>query len=210
MAPRRPRAESPPGFVAARARRWTVRARSAVAAALVVTVGMAAASTTMLWVLYQSLARSTQAAAETRSAQLAEQLREEYPTDLDPGLLGTDGQIGAIQLLDRSGAVIARSAGAPARPLAGVVLPPGDSVSVGQVQTPDDGGDYWVTARGATTPGGPVTVVVGGDREPVETVVVTVGLLLAVSGPLVVALVAGPPTYWWAGRCDPSRRSGRR
>lgn len=199
MAPTEPAAGPSSGFAATRARRWTVRTRSAVAAALVVTVGLTAASAAMLGVLYQSLARSALTAADTRAGQLAEQLREESPADLDPGLLGTDGQVGAIQLLDRNGAVLAASAGAPAQPLATVVVPPGDSVSVGRVQTPGDGGDYWVAARGATTPDGPVTVVVGGDREPVETVVGTVGLLLAVSGPLVVALVAWA-TYVLVGR----------
>ena len=199
MAPTPAAAEPLAGFVTNRARRWTVRTRSAVAAALVVTVGLAAASAAMLWVLYQSLARSTQAAADTRAVQLAEQLHEESPTDLDPGLLGTDGQVGAIQLLDRNGAVIAASVGAPTQPLAAVIVPPGDSVSVGRVQTPGDGGDFWVTAAGATTTAGPVTVVVGGDREPVENVVATVGLLLAVAGPLVVALVAWA-TYVLVGR----------
>ena len=50
--------------------------------------------------------------------------------------------------------------------------------------------DFWVTGVGADSPAGPVTVLVGADREPVEDVVTTVGWLLAVCGPIVVALVA--------------------
>lgn len=62
----------------------------------------------------------------------------------------------------------------------------GDSsatVTVGPIQLPAERGDYWVTARGAAAPAGPVTVLVGGNREPVESIVGTVALLLAVSGP---------------------------
>ncbi|GJF10513.1 two-component sensor histidine kinase [Mycolicibacterium cyprinidarum] len=179
--------------------RWTVRTRSTVAAALVVTLGVAVASAAMLLVLYQTLQRSSQAAAQTRASQLVEQLRSDEPTELDPGLLGTDGQIGVIQVLDDRGQVLLASAGAPRTPLVSMVVPPTQSVSVGRVQLPGERGDYWVVARGANTPAGPVTVLVGGDREPVEAIVSTVGLLLAISGPLLVALVAWA-TYLLVGR----------
>ncbi len=178
---------------------WTVRTRSTVAAALVVTLGVVVASTAMLLVLYQTLQRSTQAAAQTRASQLVEQLRTDGPTDLDPGLLGTDGQIGVVQVLDDRAEVLVASAGAPRTPVVSMVVPPDQSVSVGRVQLADERGDYWISARGANTPAGPVTVLVGGDREPVETIVSTVGLLLAISGPLLVALVAWA-TYLLVGR----------
>lgn len=178
---------------------WSVRTRSTVAAALVVTLGVAVASAAMLLVLYQTLHGSTQAAAQTRAGQLVDQLRTDGPTDMDPGLLGTDGQIGVIQVLDDRGEVVLASAGAPRTPVVSVAVPPGESVSVGRVQLPAERGDYWVSARGANTPAGPVTVLVGGDREPVESIVSTVGLLLAMSGPLLVALVAWA-TYVLVGR----------
>ncbi|MGK2881786.1 MAG: ATP-binding protein [Mycobacterium sp.] len=185
--------------VTARLAHWTVRTRSTVAAALVVTIGVAIASAAMLLVLYQTLQGSTQAAAQTRAGQLVEQLRTDGPAELDPGLLGTDGQIGVIQVLNDNGKVVLASAGAPQTPVVSVVVPPNETVSVGRVQLPAERGDFWVSARGAITPAGPVTVVVGGDREPVETIVTTVGLLLAVSGPLLVALVAWA-TYLLVGR----------
>ncbi|PPJ40551.1 two-component sensor histidine kinase, partial [Pseudoxanthomonas sp. KAs_5_3] len=50
--------------------------------------------------------------------------------------------------------------------------------------------DYWLIGRGVATPTGLVTIFVGADREPVETVVTTVAILLAVVGPLVLALAA--------------------
>jgi hypothetical protein len=79
---------------------WKVRTRSTVVAAVVVTVGMAVASAAMLLVLYHTLQQSAQQAAEARAVQLVEQLRSDAPADLDPGLLGTDGQVGVIQILN--------------------------------------------------------------------------------------------------------------
>lgn len=179
--------------------RWTVRTRSTAAAALVVTLGVGLASAAMLLVLYHTLRQSTQAAAQARAGQLVEQLRNDAAGDLDPGLLGTDGQVGIIQLLDGHGSVILASAGAPAAPLVSIAVPPTEAVSVGRVQLAGERGDYWVSARGVDTPAGPVTVLVGADREPVETIVGTVALLLGISGPLLVVLVASA-TYLLVGR----------
>lgn len=172
------------------ATQWTVRTRSTAAAALVVTLGVAVASAAMLVMLYHTLRSSTQDAAATRAAQLVEQLRSDAPADLDPGLLGTDGQVGVIQVLDAHGSVITGSAGAPTTAVVGVAVPAGQTASVGRVQLPAERGDYWVIARGVDTPAGPVTVLVGADREPVETILGTVALLLGITGPLLVVLIA--------------------
>jgi signal transduction histidine kinase len=159
-------------------------------AAVVVTVGLGVASAAMLLVLYHTLQRSTEQAAQARAAQLVQLMRTDEPRDLDPGSLGTDGQIGAIQILDHAGAIVAGSVDAPAIPLTTQTLPPGQAAFLGRRQFADDRGDFWVIARGGATPAGPMTVVVGGDREPVESVIATVSVLLGVSGPLVVMLVA--------------------
>lgn len=185
---------------------WQVRTRSTVAAALVVTVGMSLACGTTLLVLFHTLRGSTQAAAAVRANQLAEQLRNDSPADLDPGLLATDGQVGVIQIVDRRGAVMAASAGAPATPLVSRSVTPPESVSLGRVQLPGSAGDNWVTARGADSPSGPVTVLVGGAREPVETIVGTVALLLGVGGPPVVILVAWATYLLVGGALKPVER----
>lgn len=177
-------------LIAARPASWTVRTRSTAAAALAVTLGIVIAAAALLLVLYFTLQRSSEAAAQARAVQLVEQLRNDAAQDLDSGLLGTDGQVGVIQILDGRGAVVLASVGAPAAPLVSIAVPPEQTVSVGRVQLTGEQGDYWVAARGVATPAGPVTVVVGADREPVETIVATVALLLAVSGPLLVALIA--------------------
>ena len=186
--------------------RCKVRTRSTAAAAVVVTLGVGLASAAMLLVLYHTLRGSTQQAAAARAGQLVEQLRNDAPADLDPGLLGTDGQVGVIQLLDRRGAVVAASVGAPTTRLVSQTVAPGASVFLGRVQTAADDGDYWMTARGAVTPGGPVTVLVGGAREPVESIVTTVAVLLAVGGPLLVMLVAWATWVLVGGALRPVER----
>jgi signal transduction histidine kinase len=186
--------------------RWKVRTRSTVAAALVVTLGGALASAAMLLVLYHTLRGSTQQAASARAGQLVEQLHNDAPADLDPGLLGTDGEVGVIQVLDRRGTVVAASVGAPATPLVPQLVAPGAAEFLGRVQTAADDGDYWVTARGADTPGGQVTVLVGGAREPVESIIATVAVLLAVGGPLLVVLVAWATYVLVGGALRPVER----
>lgn len=185
--------------------RWKVRTRSTVAAAIVVTLGMCLASAAMLLVLYHTLRASTQQAAQARAGQLVEQLRSDAPADLDRGLLGTDGQVGVIQILDGRGAVVAASVGAPGTPLVSETVAPGTLVFLGRVQTAGDG-DYWMSARGGVTPGGPVTVLVGGAREPVETTLATVAVLLGVSGPVLVVLVAWATYVLIGGALRPVER----
>ncbi|WP_240163549.1 sensor histidine kinase [Mycolicibacterium sphagni] len=170
------------------------------------TVGMGVASAAMLLVLYHTLQRSAQQAAEARAQQLVEQLRNDVPADLDPGLLGTDGQVGIIQIMDRHGTVVAASSDAPAAPLVPDTVSPGQSVFLGHVQSAAEDGDYWMTAHGADTPAGPVTVTVGGAREPVESIIETVAVLLAVSGPLLVALVAWATYVLVGGALRPVER----
>ncbi|WP_430335480.1 sensor histidine kinase [Rhodococcus sp. ACT016] len=186
-------------------RRWNVRARSATAAALVVIVCLVIAGGAMVFVLYRALEQSARDAADVRAQQIAMQLQNVSPAALDPGLLATDDQIGVIQVVGADHSVVAESTGAPPSPLATPTLGPGEEVSLGRVED-HRGGDYWLVARGAGPPSEPLTVLVGADREPVERVIVTVGLLLAVGGPLVVALVAFATYRFVGGALAPVER----
>ena len=168
---------------------WTVRTRTTVAATVVVTFCLMLAGGALLLVLFRSLETSAQSTAAARAAQVAEQLKTEAAAELDLSLLATDGQVGVVQVLDPAGRVVVVSAGGPSAPLSSVAVPPGSRKSLGRV-APDQDNDFWVTGAGAQTPTGPVTVLVGADREPVESVVTTIAGLLAVAGPIVVALVA--------------------
>ena len=96
--------------------RASVRTRSALAAAVVMTVCLAIAGGVLLLVLYRSLESTAQGAAAARAEQISAQLRTDTPRELDPSLLVTDSQVGAVQIVDESGSVLAASNGAPPIP----------------------------------------------------------------------------------------------
>ncbi|MCW2687778.1 MAG: signal transduction histidine kinase [Mycobacterium sp.] len=168
---------------------WTVRTRTAVAATAVVTVCLMLAGTALLVLLFRSLESSARSAAEARAGQVSEQLATEAPAELDRSLLATDSQVGVVQVVDQNGKVVAQSLGSPGAPLSSRSIAPGTTAFLGRMQ-PDPDNDFWVTGQGVTSPVGPVTVLVGADRDPVENVVMTVAGLLAIGGPIVVAVVA--------------------
>jgi signal transduction histidine kinase len=167
----------------------SVRTRSAVAAALVMTVGLAIAGGVLLLVLYRSLESTAQGAAAARAEQISAQLRTDAPREVDPSLLVTDSQIGAVQIVDDTGTVLAASNGAPTSPLVTTSLSNGQTRNMGRVEDPGRGFDYWVFARASAVPDGSVTILVGADREPVESVVTKVAALVAFGSPVIIALV---------------------
>jgi signal transduction histidine kinase len=143
----------------------------------------------LLLVLYRSLESTAQGAAAARAEQISAQLRTDLPREVDPSLLVTDSQIGAVQIVDDTGTVLAASNGAPTSPLVTTSLSDGQARSVGRVEDPGRSFDYWVSARATAVRGGSVTILVGADREPVESVVTKVAALLAVGSPVIIALV---------------------
>lgn len=172
-----------------RPRSWTVRVRSAVASTLVVAVCLIIAGAALLGVLYDSLENSARAAAEARALQVSEQLESDTDGEIEDSLLATDGQIGIVQVVDPSGVVLTTSRGDGSAALSTEQVIAPQSENLGRMES-DELGDFWVTGRGISTSSGSVTVLVGADREPVEKVVSTVAVLLAIVGPIVVALVA--------------------
>ena len=167
----------------------SVRTRSALAAAVVMTLSLAIAGGVLLLVLYRSLESTAQGAAAARAEQISAQLRTDTPREVDPSLLVTDSQIGAVQIVDDTGTVLAASNGAPTSPLVTTSLSNGQARTLGRVEGPGRSFDYWVSARATAVPGGSVTILVGADREPVESVVTKVAALLAVGSPVIIALV---------------------
>lgn len=177
-----------------RPRSWTVRVRSAVASTLVVAVCLIAAGGALVGVLYSSLERSAVSAASARVALIAQQWESEDRDDdrgprVENSLLATDGQVGIVQVVDASGAVLESSRGDATTPLTTQQVPSSGVQDLGRVDIRGIG-EFWVFATGVTSARGGATVVVGADREPVEKVVGTVALLLVAVGPFVVALVA--------------------
>src|SRR6476646_9824536 len=169
--------------------RASVRTRSALAAAVAMTLSLAIAGGVLLLVLYRSLESTAQGAAAARAEQISAQLRTDTPREVDPSLLVTDSQIGAVQIVDDTGTVLAASNGASTSPLVTTSLSNGQARTLGRVEGPGRSFDYWVSARATAVPGGSVTILVGADREPVESVVTKVAALLAVGSPVIIALV---------------------
>ena len=166
-----------------------VRSRSALAAAVVMTLCLAIAGAVLSVVLYRSLESTAETAAGLRAERIAAALRSDDLDDLDSTLLATDGQIGVVQVAGATGVIRAASNGAPRSPLAVVHLDDGEARNLGRVESSTDD-EYWVSARGATVDREPVTILVAVDREPVEEIVAKVGALLALGSPLLIALVA--------------------
>jgi two-component system OmpR family sensor kinase len=178
---------------------WGVRTRSALAAALVVTVAFALASGALLLVLQRSLQSAGDTSSAARAAEISTQLATTAPGDLAPGLLATDGRTAAVQVLDADGVVVLASPGALARPM--IATRP----SVGQVLVGDEDSDplvpddFRVTAEAVDGAQGRLTVLVAAGQQPVESTLVTVAALLAVGLPVIV-LVVGVATYALVGR----------
>ncbi|MGZ4575500.1 MAG: two-component sensor histidine kinase, partial [Mycobacteriaceae bacterium] len=178
-----------------------MRARSALAAALVVAVALAIASAALLWLLKNSLESASDGAAEARAHDVSRQLVNGGLDALDPVLLATDGRTTLIQVVDTNGRISAASPGAPPTPLDEGRAAAGEQFTLGRVDVNGrgEGGDYRVTALGVQSPAGEFTVLVAEGQRTTETTLETVALLLAGGIPVLV-LVVGAATYALVGR----------
>jgi len=168
--------------------RWdAVRVRTTVAATLVVGVALVISGAVLVGLLRTSLAGQVETAAELRAEDIAAHIRGGQPTAEQAVEDPVDS---VIQILDRSGNVVAASANVTGRqPIADIR--PGTAATVVDLRI-GGGSPYRVVARG--TVDGRFVVLVVGSLEPVQegTRVVTGVLLVGV--PLLVLLVAG--TTW--------------
>ncbi|ABS03293.1 sensor histidine kinase [Kineococcus radiotolerans] len=199
-------------------RRAGVRVRSTVAATALLAVLVAAGAVTGLLVLRSALYGG---AAETGSVQarlvrlsVTEEVLAQGPAGAEgtgdplPAREALDAAVGArvdrgshVQVLDASGAVVARSAR-----LAGLAaLSPARPPSAGQVQEvvalPQLGGrSRWVvTVVGAEVGDRPFYVVVAESTEDADRVLLVAAGLLAVGSPLLLAAIA-VATWTFVGR----------
>ena len=164
--------------------------RTSVAATLVVTVCLVLAGAALLFVLFRTLETSARAGRECPCPPGGRR-------DCRPGMLRIwidrcwlpTARWAAVQVVDSSGRLVAQSTGSPSTPLSRGMIAPGESEFLGQVEvdaetttgSPASGPiPRWVRSRSSSD------LV----ARPVEEVVATVGWLLAVGGPIVVALVA--------------------
>ncbi len=171
-----------------RLRRWFggIAVRSAAISGAAVLAGLVTVGALSVVALHEVLTSDVDHAAAARARTVAQRLREEPPDELDAVLLATDQGIVSVQVLDAHGVVLRRSESAPESPLIPV---PDHESRVGVPSTDDD--DVRVSAAVVTGREGDYTVLVGGGIEPVETMVSTVAVMLAVTAPVVAAVAAG-------------------
>ena len=177
---------------------WNISARSAVVSGTVVLVALAVAGGGLALVLYRSLLTGIDDAAAGRVRDVVAALQFDSATQLDGALLATDQRVVAVQLIDQSGAVVARSQSAPTMPL----VPPDSIGSALVIGLPDEAspdGDMRISGQTTDSFGMRYTVLVGAGSEGVEATVKTVMILLGCASPIVVAVAAGA-TYFLVGR----------
>ena len=180
-----------------------VRARSTMAAVLVVSIALAAGTAMLVLLLQKALIVGVQDAGRTRAGEVATQLRAEGVSGLGDQLVENvrAGQI--IQVVNQGGTVVAtsmpRTAKTPlsrARPGQGHVL----VAEADSLPATRDGDPYLITTLGAVdTKGLSYTVIIaspiGAQRESLRTVL----FYLLVGMPLLVLLV-GSATWVLVGR----------
>jgi signal transduction histidine kinase len=178
-------AERPRGL----ARLGTVRVRTTVAAALVAGLAMAVGGLALVAVLRASLTGELRTAARLRGQDVAAVLAA-HPAGPGPVAVDEPDEL-LIQILDERGRVVAASPGAEGlAPLAR--LRPGQSAEVTvPVSAPVEAdGQFLAVAVGADTALGRRTVLVVRSTETVSETTASVGGLLAVGLPLLLAVVA--------------------
>lgn len=178
--------------------RWGVRARSAVAAAVVVGAALLLTAVALLWVLRHSLESAADDAAGARAQQLSTQLLSDPPAEIDRAMLATDERTAAVQILHGDQVVLA-SPGAPTTPLSAARPLAGEQVQVGVIDAPGEVGSYRLTAQGVSGSQGDFTVLVAAVQDPIDATVAKVAVLLAVGLPVIV-LIVGAATYTLVGR----------
>lgn len=179
-----------------------VRMRSALAAAGVVAVALAAAAGLLLVLLQRSLLGSVESSAQSRATDVARQLGAEGAAALASDLQVTASSRQFVQVLDLQGRITASSGGrAAAAPLGAARPRPGETATTTvrglEALEPDE--RYVVVARGTSVRGGSYVVLVATSIEAQSETVSTVASYLVVGFPLLLVVVGGA-TFLFVGR----------
>lgn len=168
---------------------WGIAARSAVVAATVVLIALAAAGAGLIVLLYRIMITDVNDAATARLHDITASLRADPVDQIDAELLATDQRVVGIQVIDADGRVLKRSGDAPDQPMVALSrFGPHPTVGIPVDAVPDD--DVRISGRQVTTHDGRFTILVAGGTESVESTVKTVGRLLLAAAPVVILVVA--------------------
>lgn len=169
--------------------RWSIAARSAVVAGVVVLVTLAIAGAGLTALFYRSLIAGVDAAAAGRVGDVVSGLQEDFPAQLDDPLFATDQRIDEVQLVDPNGTVVRKSDSAPDTPLVAVGKI-GDALVKGLSPDASNDTDMRISARTVESPHGRFTILVAGRDAAVESTVKTAAVLLLLAAPIVVGVAA--------------------
>ncbi|MBI1351290.1 MAG: HAMP domain-containing protein [Actinomycetales bacterium] len=181
-------------------RRRGIRARSTIAAVAVVAAALVAGSVGLVIVLNAALTNSISQAVSQRAQDIAAQIASNDVGAATATAGASPGDATIVQVVDASGTVIVSS---PSIRGEKAILGPGAATagpSTDRVPLPFvDNDPYLVAARQASLPDGPVTVLAAQSWVPVQRVLQTVTLALAIAAPLLL-LAVGLITWVAVGR----------
>jgi signal transduction histidine kinase len=165
-----------------------VRARTTVAATLIVGAALVITAVGLIMFVRQSLVEQIDAVGYVRAEDVAALARQNtLPADL--AVAGDDGHL--TQVVDDTGRILASTTALPqGQPI--VAFRPSGSQSPARTikGVPGDNRAFRIVAVRTGTPGGPVTVYVASALEPVDDTVAVLQQGLAVGGPVLLVLVA--------------------
>lgn len=178
-----------------------VRGRSALAAVVVVALGLAVGAAAFVLLLQRELISTVQSDANARASEVAAQIAQEGVSGLGADLSGSRGtQI--VQVVDGAGHVVsATSDRARLRPLSALRPAPGQvqDVQSSRLTLLDDDDPYLVVVAGVQYDASYFRVVVATPISAQQESVRTALVLLVVGLPVLLLLVGGA-TWWLVGR----------
>ncbi|MEJ7649238.1 MAG: HAMP domain-containing sensor histidine kinase [Nakamurella sp.] len=179
--------------------RWSVRARSAMASALILAAALFLVFAAVLFTLKASLESASHDAARAQASEMAAALAGRGPAALDESLFADAGSTVVAQVLDSAGQVVRQSPSAPRVVLTTDRPAPGLQTDGGLLEVRDAPADYWVVSVGVAGSSESYVVIVGAFQGPTESTVWAVFLALAIAWPFTIAL-AWAATYLLVGR----------
>ena len=170
------------------ARAGSVRIRTAVAAALVVGLVLAASAVVVSVLLRRSLVQHLQETTELRSADVASLATAD---DLPPVLPQVGDEQALVQVFDAGGRLLAATPDLRDGPAIPQFLLPGETLLTRIVKQPpfESDEDFLVTGRRVTTEAGPAVIYAAASLDSVDDTVSAVNGILAVGVPLLLAAV---------------------
>ncbi|MEU5943533.1 HAMP domain-containing sensor histidine kinase [Micromonospora sp. NPDC047548] len=181
-------------------RRWGVRLRSALAAALVVAVAFGVGAATFVYLARANLVGNVDAAARQRADEVATAVTGGDEDAIAQTLRSSPGEQTLVQVLAPSGRVEAASAAlGDAAPLSPLRPDAGQRLREQRVLPFSDEDPFRVVAVGVGTGSGTHTVLVAQSLRPANESTEVVAAILLVGVPPML-LVVGAAVFWFVGR----------